>query len=234
MVSRTNRKRATDLVRQRSERLSQDLLTRELALFQRLETMFVAKALTVRTDVEVLLEGNTSAIVRARVTETVTASLTTLIAESLPAFNSFLGQVDDLALASIGDELIVCEQLLGSRYSGAALTAVQRTKPHVAALQLSQSEQFKVSAMSTTDWFAMSMTVGLRTSASEKEPPELILRRLFSPEPVKLPGHGGRGIWWGPYQTMTAAARGVQFETVNTLREHAMTVFNEICGEMDT
>jgi hypothetical protein len=130
------------------------------------------------------------------------------------------------ALESIGEELDLCEQTLAKRYAGITDEAVVAARPFADELVLFSADAYLTASLTVLPWFQERLISETKTSTAKDEEHEVLLQRIFSPVPVSLVNHSGRGLWWKVLEHCNRICRESEIATVNGVRERTMALFN--------
>lgn len=206
--------------------LSDALLADEAACRASMEALFLQAALRARPRLKASAAAGPAAMIAQSLETEFTDELALVTVGCLGHAQTLWTAGVGKALTTVKVELEHIEWNLGRRYDGLASSAVDSARAafdtsmadlratwlNDAALALVQFEDKVVD-----DW---------RAAAQGDETPEQLDRRMFSADPVRLPGHGGMGSWWAPFQACYAAAKAEEFIAVNGVRRDAIATFN--------
>lgn len=134
------------------------------------------------------------------------------------------GVATDKGLASIADELEVCEKTLPARYDGVAKLAVKAGGTVKGDVIARVGTAYLLAAKGASADIRAEL---IQQLAAAKDHDELLLR-IFSPEPLGLRGFAGRGVWWRSVSDLKSAAREVATQGSNMIRLSTMWAFNEV------
>jgi hypothetical protein len=137
------------------------------------------------------------------------------------------------SLESMGEELDVCEATLAKRYAGISDEAIVACRPFADELVLFSADAYLQQALTVLPWFRERLISETQTSKDRGEDHEVLLSRVFGPVPVSLVNHSGRGLWWKVLEHCNRTCRESEIATVNTVRERAMSLFNQMGAARD-
>lgn len=131
------------------------------------------------------------------------------------------------ALASMGEELAVCEATLSPKYAGVAELAVQGAQEATSKTVRQATSAYQRDADTAATEFEARARLQLGQSADAGE----ASTRLFSPVSAGLRGFGGRGVWWWTVTDLNEALRSVSIRSANLARLSAMQTFNRLAED---
>lgn len=211
-----------------ADKLSDSLLQDEFDAKEAMEALFSGALARVA--------GLSADCTQAKLSSTVDALATAaaaLVDATQAPFTNLCSMAARKALDSIGEELDLCESTLAKRYAGISDEAVVLTRRYANQMVMLMSEQYLTQTKTAVPWFRESVAAELQTSLSLKEPADVRLQRLIAPEPIRVPSHAGRGLWWKVLEQCNRTTREAEIACVNAVREHAMKMFNEAGAERD-
>ena len=229
-MQRLGRRSAGRQVAARSARLSSDLLALEDACFDQIDIAFAVLVSEAGTAYG-RAWGRASEVSPPRLADArLPAALISLQAAALEKTRApvaaLAGQVRDSALESIEDELVVCENTLSARYAGTAVQAARKARDRSEVLVTERLMDYEFALARGGQAFAQQLAEQMGLSAMYGEDQTRGALRLFNVEPNRLPGNGGRGVWWRASSGLQAAARDVSIRLAGTVRLAAMEEFN--------
>jgi hypothetical protein len=226
-MARTGRSSAGRSVRRLAASYSQVLLDRELACFDAVDRVFAGP---VSAGVRLVRRRWAATDGQAAYDPELRHGLARLGGTAMSGCQLAVYQLAvsaaALAVVSIGMELAVCEAALPARYVGSGRDG------EAAALDLSAGlvdagllryRQAETAVL--TNWQQAAATQ-LLTAVREGESAAQAAARLFFPEPVRLPGCSGVGVWWRSAGQLHAAARELAVGVGNRCRTAGMDGFN--------
>lgn len=225
-MARLTRAAAGERVFVLADRLSDALLGHEALAQVAVERKFTRRLPDASKVIERAARAGLPRAIRDRTFTDLTSLVRLVLEASRADYLALLTTAADLSLDSMAREMTVCEQTLAKRYAGAAVEVVadlrpvaRRRVPMIAGAYAARFPEWLATfeALVEDDW---------RASASAKEPPEVLARRMFDGEALKAPGHSGRGDWWKPYQWVFAEMRGGEFVLVNEIRRQVIADWN--------
>lgn len=228
-MPRLERRSAGDKVQARAERLSDELLVEEHGTFALFEVAFAERYPNALRQVEsAYRRGLELALRDSRMTERVQGIVESACSDATDAMSDLLVRASEMVLESMATELTYCEQTLAQKYKGVAMRGVQAATMAAPAMRDQSLDRFREKTVQTVLWWRGDWTDALRFAVMNKEPMEVLERRLFSTEPLRgVLGHSGRGVWWRPPGSLSRWAREVEFDLVNEIRTMAIARMNE-------
>ncbi len=226
MPRRERRSVGADVLRE-ANALSNRLLEQEHACFARQEVLWKQGGSDLARDLmKVLARTGPTAALRdgVLVKKTVAAALDVSLKAANQAF-ALLDTAGQDALDTIRRELVMCESTLAKKYEGVAQVGADS----VDLVQLGKDARSTYSGRMDVMLFRFEQSVRSTLVAADagKESSALILARLLSADPVKLPGQPGRGVWWGNLSDCQAAAREAEIRMTDRIRLTAMDGMNK-------
>lgn len=217
----------------RAARLSDALLAKEVRAFGRNEASFIGPVATARARQDAAFRrGIGSARALDEGTAAVARQMAHAIDGTVPAFELLLKESGGLARVSITQELRLVESTLASKYRGLTRAAMSLLDDDaVESLAVDAVLTYQQALAASATWFVEQLRTEWRTAATMREAIELVDRRLFSTQPVALPGHSGVGLWWKVLQVADRTAREGSISHVNAVRTAAMSWFNRLGEE---
>lgn len=231
MPAQLARRSAGEQVIARAHRLSDDLLTLENQTFAAISAEFA------RTSGEAV-EAFGAGWRRTKTAPTGVAGDARMLArmaeenrragrKTLDTLAALAGQVVDLSLEAIAEELGWCEQTMTKKYAGVRDEAMARAREGADAVAEPRLAAYAATiTMVTTAWSADAKKQLLLAAQYENDKAETT-KRLFSPTPNGMQGNRGVGVWWRGPQTLNAEARDLSIRLSSQIRLATMVAFNE-------
>jgi hypothetical protein len=226
-MARTGRSSAGRSVRRLAASYSQVLLDRELACFDAVDRVFAGPVSAgVRLVRRRWAASDGQAAYDPELRDGLARLGGTVLSGCGPAVYQLAVSAAALGVVSIGMELAVCEAALPARYAGsgregeAAAMAVSGELADAGLVKFGQAQ-----AAVLVTW-RQAAAAQLLTSGREGESAAEAAARLFFPEPVRLPGCSGVGVWWRTAGQLHAAARELAVGVGNRVRTAGMDGFN--------
>lgn len=152
----------------------------------------------------------------------------TTLAKTSSEVDRLLAETARMSLASIRDELRLCERTLAPKHTGAANTACDAIKDRLPDLITEAKAAYLDATKGATPAFRGDTKKQMLLAKQYGEPPEKLDDRLFSPTPLSLRGNGGRGIWHRTASWTNESARASSVGLMNIIRMAAMMKMNEV------
>lgn len=226
-MPRRERLSAGDIVRLRVERLSDELLAEEHAVFAQFEFQFAERYPNALRLVQAAYRKGLAAEVRnGRMVEKCQLVVEDAVEACTEAVGGLLERASVMVMDSLADELTACESTLSKKYEGVAARAVAEVTGKSGAVQAAALDQFRTEAVRSVMFWRTDWEDAIRYAVMMGEEMGVLEKRLFSTDRVRLPGHSGRGVWWRVTGSMSRFAREVEFQSVNDLRTLAMSRMN--------
>jgi hypothetical protein len=217
--------------------LSDSLLALEQQFFHRAETLMVGQVDLSRK----LAQSVSGDWARALGIDNLPLNLAYLQADAMaltmPSAKTFFEAAAELALDSIQIELRTCElsSSVPSAHEGIesslAVKAVETARlatPFDVDVAHAAFDQGRLSQRAySEEAFKKVLLVARHNDEDEAA----VMARLFSADPVRLPGQSGAGVWWSCLTYLRRNARGAEILMVNRLRKRAMVLFNRYLAE---
>jgi len=142
-----------------------------------------------------------------------------LLPESAGPVASMLDRAAEMTLRSLDDEMRAIEACFGKRYAGVAETGIDSTEADRQSMTENALEQYAASLLPIVEGFRVGVEeqVAMHDLYDDGDK-ALLVARFVSPEPLRLMGNSGRGIWWRPMSGAQMAARACSIGLVNALR----------------
>jgi hypothetical protein len=229
-AQRLGRRSAGEQVAARVVRLSDDLLTLEEACFVEIDTAF-AEHVTAAGDAYAAAwrrapVGFPPGPTDERLLSALTGQHADCLSSTRGAVAGLAGQVRDLSLESIEEELGACEATLGKRFEGSAVAGARRARDRSDRLVTERLQDYEFAMMRGQQAFVEQVNAQMLLSRSYGEDQTKGAMRLFNAETNTLLGNGGRGVWYRASSGLKAAARDVSIRLASTTRTAAMEEFN--------
>lgn len=133
----------------------------------------------------------------------------------------------DRSLVAIADELQICEQVAARKYVGTAAIGVKFARSVAPDLIDAFLKIHADSEVAALIGFGDEMRAQLNLAALAGDDLPVVEGRLFSVEPFRATGIGGRGVWVRTGSDLQASARGMSVGLMNQTRQAAMAGMNE-------
>lgn len=232
MARKLKRRDAGEAVAALSDRLSDVLLGDEALAKERMEAVFV-EGMGVAADLLTRAPAAPGLNGKAGVALEVTDRLAEAVAATRAPFARLAEGAIGRGLDSMREELALCERTIAARYRGIGARAVDQARAGAPLLVNLAVEQYSANAGRAEAWFQEQLLLEINVSFQYAEATVDLMRRLISPEPVRLPRHSGRGLWWKGLEFCHRATREIEIAAVNTARQEAMVLFNRFGEEID-
>lgn len=218
---------AGEQVAARARRLSSDLLVEETRCFREIERLFgmavpVLSGWVVRTPALAM----TGRELQARVQ----GLLAGCIEGSIGPVEVLLQRSGELAVESVLDELRLIEEAWPARYRGSADAALPLVTARMPRFVSAGVEQYRGDLPEVLSFGVQDVTQQALLWSQTQETKDLLVQRIVSLEPNRLPGCSGKGVWWRSASWLELMARSVSIEVTNSLRSLAMGQMNEAMG----
>jgi hypothetical protein len=231
LAGKADRRDAGRKVAEIAQAFSDSLLADEVSTFAVIDQRLRVKVDTARSAVLEAgrrVKGDVARLPsQAAMFATVVAQHRAGVAAGVPEVRGLARTASEKARGSIQRELFVCQTTLGGKYDGLAAESLKATRGQTSASVEFYVGQYVMAAGAANDALEGLARQQVRAAQSVEE----VVERLFSPEPLRLPGNGGRGVWWQSTSTLHAAARHVAISVANQVRQDAMIAFDDIGSE---
>ncbi len=211
--------------------MSDDLLAREQAAFERTERVLIDLLPDVTRVVDRAAAMGLDRAISEGLSRDVAAVAAQAVEKSVDVARDLFDASLTIASNSIATELAACEATLAARYAGLTAEIPARTTTNRRAWLDVMGEAYVAGAEEAARVLVDRTVDDWRAARASDEGAVDVLRRMVSTEQVRRPGHVGRGSWWRFYSGLTEALRSVEFDGVNGVREDAMRAFNAAYDE---
>lgn len=217
--------------------LSDALLALEQQFFLDLEGILIGGVASARKLVTAVDGDWAKAVGRVDIPQQMSEVQQLAMRDMMPVAAAFFTDAAELALKSIQIELRACELStdIPSAHDDAiesvASRAVDRARLAMPFDMDVAHASFDQSVLTQMQWGRDTFTALFLRAMQEDEDQATVVKRMFSVDPVRLPGQSSIGVWWRALNYLRRDARGAEILMVNRLRKRSMVLFNRILAE---
>lgn len=225
-MSKPTRAAVGAVVDRSAQTLSQTLLADEHRARLGMEEQFITGLAVARPALRTIYSQGLSRALAAGRSAMFDQLMSAVVAATYQDVQQLLTVAAGRAVDAIVGELQAIESNLGRKYDGLAEVSADAARQSSASYVDDQLQVWIDDAAAAVVWFSDLVEADWRAAVQFGETVEDVDRRMFSAEPVRLPGHGGQGTWWRPFGSVFAAAKAQEFIVVNQIRARAVQEFN--------